>query len=110
MMPTVEFLTEVLGDVPASGSRSWFEVLESRWDKAEDAVRERLAGAGTSRSSTVRSSVRSGRVDGLVGTMFRWRELTTHRRGIRAPADRVEREMPGLRKALSYAIAVRRGG
>ena len=48
-------------------------------------------------------------VDGLVGTMFRWRELRTHKPAIRALTDRIEREMPGLRKALSYAIALRRG-
>jgi hypothetical protein len=48
-------------------------------------------------------------VDGLVGTVFRWRELRTHRATIGALADRVDREMPGLRKALSYSIAARRG-
>ncbi|MDG4782448.1 hypothetical protein O7614_22560 [Micromonospora sp. WMMD961] len=48
-------------------------------------------------------------VDGPVGTMFRWRELRTHKPAIRALADRVEQEMPGLRKALSYGIALRRG-
>ena len=48
-------------------------------------------------------------VDGLVGTMFRWRELRMHKRAIHALTDWVEREMPGLRKALPYAIALRRG-
>ncbi|WP_250032690.1 GOLPH3/VPS74 family protein [Paractinoplanes maris] len=146
------FLTEVLGEVPASGSRSWFEVLESRWDKAERAVREDLVSAGhmaiehrqifgpfrrkeivladPDRVEALREQVRDAAlggsgsasvplvhavlatlaVDGLVGTMFRWRELATHRRDIGALADRVEQEMPGLRKALSYSIALRRGG
>jgi hypothetical protein len=145
------FLAEVFGDVPASGSRSWFEVLESRWDKAESAVRDHLAGAGhitiehrqilgpirqkkivvadpdgvQALRERVRGAALGGSaasipfneavlatlaVDGLVGTMFRWRELTTHKRGIRALAERIDREIPGLRKALSYSIAVRRGG
>lgn len=146
------FLAEVLGDVPASGSRSWFEVLESRWEKAEGAVRDHLVGMGhitiehrqilgpirqkkivvadPGRVQALRERVRDAAlggaesasvpvreavlttlaVDGLVGTMFRWRELTRHKRGIRALADRIDREMPGLRKAVSYSIAVRRGG
>jgi hypothetical protein len=145
------FLTEVLGEVTASGSRSWFEVLESRWDKAENVIREHLVGAGhisiehrqifgpfrrekivvagPDRVQALREQVRGAAmggsaasvplvqavlatlaVDGLVGTMFRWRELTAHKHDIRALADRVEQEMPGLRKALSYSIAVRRSG
>jgi hypothetical protein len=146
------FLAEVLGDVPASGARSWFEVLESRWGKAEGAVRDHLVGLGQTtiehrqilgpirrkkivvadpdRVQALRERVRHAAlgvsesasvplgeavlatlaVDGLVGTMFRWRDLTTHKRGIRALAERVDREMPSLRKALSYSIAVRRGG
>jgi hypothetical protein len=146
------FLAEVLGDVPASGSRSWFEVLESRWEKTEGAVRDHLVATGhltiehrqiigpirrtkilvtdPGRVRALRERVRDAAlggtgsasvplgeavlatlaVDGLVGTMFRWRELTTHKRGIRALADRIDREMPSLRKALSYSIAVRRGG
>ena len=146
------FLAEVLGDVPATGSRSWFEVLESRWGKAEAAVRDHLVSLGhitiehrqilgpirrekivaadpdrvRALRDRVRDAARGGSeaasvpldeavlatlaVDGLVGTMFRWRELITHKRGIRALAERIDREMPGLRKALSYSIALRRGG
>ncbi|AGZ46687.1 GOLPH3/VPS74 family protein [Actinoplanes friuliensis] len=148
--PTLDpFLVEVLGDVPPSRSPSWFKVLESRWAKAEGAVRDHLAAAGhitierrqvfgpirrkalvaadpaqvKALRNRVRDAVRSDSgsvsleeatlatlaVDGLVGTMFRWREMRTHKRAIRALADRVDQELPGLRKALSYAIALRRG-
>jgi hypothetical protein len=145
------FLARVFDDVPPGRPRSWFEVLESRWGKAEGAVRDHLADAGhltiehrqvfgpirrTAIAATdpaqvqalrdrVRDAVRSGAgpgsvalgeavlatlaVDGLVGTMFRWRELRAHRSAIRALADRMDQELPGLRKAVSYAIAVRRG-
>ncbi|MFI5933861.1 GPP34 family phosphoprotein [Actinoplanes sp. NPDC051494] len=146
------FLAQVFGDVPPSRPRSWFEVLESRWGKAEGAVRDYLADAGHIRieqrqifgplrrteivaidaariqalRDRVRDAVRSDSepasvplselalailaVDGLVGTLFRWRELSAHKSAIRALADRMDQELPGLRKALSYAIAVRRGG
>ncbi|WP_164842636.1 GOLPH3/VPS74 family protein [Actinoplanes solisilvae] len=145
------FLAEVLGDVAPNQVRSWFSVLESRWDRAERVVRDHLADRGhitvehhqvfgpirrtkiaaadppqiqalrdrirdTVRTESVPASVPLADgvlitlvVDGLVGTMFRWRELRAHKRAIRALADRVEQEMPGLRKALSYAIALRRG-
>ncbi|WP_250009742.1 GPP34 family phosphoprotein [Actinoplanes sp. M2I2] len=144
------FLAQVLGDVPPDQPRSWFDVLESRWDKAERFVQEQLAGAGhitiehhqvfgpirrkkivtvdpaqvQALRSRIRDAVRTDSapasvslgdavlttlaVDGLVGTMFRWRELRTHKPAIRALADRVEQELPGLRKALSYSIALRR--
>jgi hypothetical protein len=145
------FLAQVFGDVPPGRPRSWFEVLESRWGKAEGAVRDHLADAGhltvghrqifgpirrteivatdpaqvQALRDRVRNPVRSGSapasvpvgevvlvtlaVDGLVGTLFRWRELSAHKSAIRALADRMDQDLPGLRKALSYAIAVRRG-
>ena len=129
------FLAEVLGDVPSNRQRGWFDVLESRWDKAERIVREQLVGsghitiehrqvfgpirrkaivaAGPTEIEALRSRVRDAvrddsapatvplgdgvlttlAVDGLVGTMFRWRELRMHKRAIHALTDWVEREM-----------------
>ncbi|MFE9914708.1 GPP34 family phosphoprotein [Micromonospora sp. NPDC005553] len=145
------FLAEVLGDVPPRRPRSWFEVLESRWNRAEGAVRDQLVEAGhiaiehrqilgpirrtrivatdppqvEALRERVRDAVRAGSepasghqaavlatlaVDGLVGTMFRWRDRRTHKHAIRALAGRMDQEMPGLRKGLTYSIAARRGG
>jgi hypothetical protein len=73
-----------------------------------DRVRDAALGGSESASVPLGEAVLATlAVDGLVGTTFRWRELTTHRRGIRALAERIDREMPSLRKALSYSIAVR---
>ncbi|MFF5078215.1 GPP34 family phosphoprotein [Actinoplanes sp. NPDC000266] len=40
------FLAEVLADVAADRPRRWFDLLEQRWQKAEEAVQEQLAAAG----------------------------------------------------------------
>jgi hypothetical protein len=150
-VPLDPFLAKVFGDVPPDRPRSWFELLEHRWDRAEGDVRDHLAAAGfvtiehrqvfgpfrTKRvrvldlhqvqalRDRIRDAAGTGTgaaavpigeavlatlaVDGLVGTVFRWRELRTHRPTIRALADRIDREMPGLRKALFFSIAARRG-
>jgi hypothetical protein len=46
--------------------------------------------------------------DGDVRTLVRRRELRAHKPAVRALRERVERELPGLRKAMSYSVAARR--
>ncbi|WP_433292137.1 GOLPH3/VPS74 family protein [Pseudonocardia sp. CA-142604] len=48
-------------------------------------------------------------IDGNVNTMFGWRELRAHRPAVRALAQRIDRELTGLRPALFASIAARRG-
>ncbi|MCY1136421.1 GPP34 family phosphoprotein [Actinoplanes sp. Pm04-4] len=40
------FLAQVLADVPADRPRRWFDVLEQRWQQAEEAVQAQLVAAG----------------------------------------------------------------
>ncbi|MEQ3553646.1 hypothetical protein WIS52_24505 [Pseudonocardia nematodicida] len=47
-------------------------------------------------------------MDGHVATVFWRRELRAHEAAARAVSDRVDRELPGLRKALAWSIAARR--
>jgi hypothetical protein len=47
-------------------------------------------------------------MDGHVATVFWRRELRANRSRARALTDRVDRELPGLRKALAWSIAARR--
>ncbi|ANY07092.1 GOLPH3/VPS74 family protein [Pseudonocardia sp. HH130630-07] len=47
-------------------------------------------------------------IEGHVSTVFWRRELRAHKQAARALTERVDAELPGLRKALSYSIAARR--
>ncbi|GAA1185557.1 GOLPH3/VPS74 family protein [Pseudonocardia alaniniphila] len=47
-------------------------------------------------------------IDGDVSTMFGWRELRAHKPAVRALAQRIDRELTGLRPALFASIAARR--
>src|SRR5687767_10605695 len=44
--PLDPFLAEVLGDIPPDRPRPWFDLLEQRWPKAEEAVQDQLVAAG----------------------------------------------------------------
>ncbi|MBK1789390.1 GOLPH3/VPS74 family protein [Prauserella cavernicola] len=45
--PGDAFLAEVLDNTTAGKPRSWFKIVDHRWDKAETAVRDQLAERGT---------------------------------------------------------------
>jgi hypothetical protein len=47
-------------------------------------------------------------IDGNVSTLFRWRVLRQHRGAVRALTQRIDRELPGLRRALEASMAVGR--
>lgn len=53
--PGDPFLTAVLDAVPADRPRSWFEVIDEDFDRAEDAVLDGLAAAGTLRTVRART-------------------------------------------------------
>lgn len=46
-------------------------------------------------------------IDGNVSTVFRWRDLRGRRPAVRALTGRVDRDLPGLRSALSGSLALR---
>ena len=144
------FLAEVLDGVAPQSSPRWFDVVNGQADKAEHAVRDRLAAAGvitverrrilgpigTTRigvvdpgpaqalRARVRDAVRGGAdpvavpigeallavlaVDGNVSTVFGWRDLRGHKPAVRALAHRIDRELTGLRPAVTASIAVSR--
>ena len=49
-------------------------------------------------------------IDGNVSTLFGWRAQREHKAAVRALARRIDRELPGLRRALSASMAVDRAG
>ncbi|MBL7253505.1 GOLPH3/VPS74 family protein [Paractinoplanes lichenicola] len=76
---------------------------------AVDDLRGRVRGAVLGEPGPIGEAVLAAlAMDGNVSTVFGWRDLWGHKPAVRALNDRVDRELPGLRKALFASIALRR--
>ncbi|MBN9737599.1 MULTISPECIES: GPP34 family phosphoprotein [unclassified Pseudonocardia] len=74
-----------------------------------DRVRDAVLGGGDPGAVPIGDAVLAVLADeGYVRTVFRRRELRAHKPAVRALNERVDRELPGLRTAMSWSVAARR--
>ena len=90
----------MLGDIPPDRPRPWFDLLEQRWPKAEEAVQDQLVAAGA-------VTVELGRTLGVIRTR---KVSVTDPGAVRALRDRVRevaRSGPGpVEEAVLAVLAI----